>query len=97
MPVGDRSEKIRVPPGGDHARRPAAAPQGHGMVAPDPRAGHGRRQFVISMPLMMVSLAGQPPGGMGLRYKGVLLSGAHGGASQAEGPGETGPCAHHGR
>jgi hypothetical protein len=39
------------------------------MFAPDPRGGHGRRQLVILMPLMMVSLAEQCPA-MGLRYKG---------------------------
>jgi hypothetical protein len=70
MPVGDRSAK------GQACNRAAIRFAGlpppskdRGMFAPGPRAGHGRRQLVISMPFMMVSLAGQPPGGMGLRYK----------------------------
>jgi hypothetical protein len=43
---------------------------------------------------MMVSLAEQPPEGIGLRYKGVL-SGAHVGTSRLEGRGDR-PCVHHG-
>ena len=58
------------------------------MFAPAPRAGHGRRQLVISMPLMMVSLTEQPPQEMG-RDKGGTVRPRWRIASG--GPAETGP------
>ena len=62
---------------------------------PDPGAGYGRRQFVISMPLLKVPSGEQPPEGMDRRSKGVPW--AHVGESRVEGPGTTRPSVYHGR
>lgn len=65
MPAGDRSARRSggLPAAIAPAGRPPP-PTGHGWFAPDRWVGHGRRQLVISMPLM-VSLVEQPTGGFG--------------------------------
>jgi len=90
-----RSQRAKIRRAAKRRARPTACrrPQGPVMFfAPDPHTGHGRRQLVISMPLRMVSLAEQPPRGNGPALQGGVLSGAHVGASRAEGPGKPARC-----
>jgi hypothetical protein len=88
MPGGSQPEQIRR---AAERRSPPVGlpppPNDHGMFAPA-RAGHSRRQLVISMPPTMVSLANQPPGGMSLRYKGAYQGPRWRSAVEAR---ETGP------